>query len=201
MTQHDFNHFRGPDGTVQPHQAIVGGIDEPPDPRTRGGFVGGFTPHYPSPANTFQSPYPPPQPHSLPNPYDGTPRPPVMNNSQLPPLPPRPPNFPYRQPPNYYAKQQHQHQQQQHVDTDPNVSPFTSNSHLQSISSMSATERSRNLRIAKTKPHLQFMVGPLLRYDTIENGVWRGAALIVSECAYSRMHFFYVPCALTCVLC
>jgi len=137
--------------------------------------VGGFTPHYPSPADTLQSPYHPPQPHSLPNPYDGTPRPPVMDNSQLPPLPPRPPNSPYRQPPNYYA------QQQQHVDTDLNLSPFTSSSHLQSISSMTATERSRNLRIAKMKPHLQLMAGPLLRYDTIENGVWRGAALIVSE--------------------
>ena len=167
---------------VQPHQPIVNGIDELPNPRTSGGFVGGFTPHYPSPVNTFQSPYPPPQPHSLPNPYDGTPRPPVMDNSQLPPLPPRPPNFPYRQPPNHYA--------QQHLDIDPDVSPFASSSHLQSISSMTATERSRNLRIAKTKPHLQFMVGPLLRYDTIENGIWRGAALIVSECSYSRMRFF-----------
>jgi hypothetical protein len=32
------------------------------------------------------------------------------------------------------------------------------------------------------EPHLQFMVGPLLRYDTVdENGLWRGAALIVSK--------------------
>jgi hypothetical protein len=30
-------------------------------------------------------------------------------------------------------------------------------------------------------PHLQFMAGPLLRYDTVdEYGVWNGAALIVS---------------------
>jgi len=65
-----------------------------------------------------------------------------------------------------------------------NVSPLTSGSHLQSISSMTAVERSPNLRVAKTKPHLEFMVGPLLRYDTIENGIWRGAALIVSECAF-----------------
>lgn len=30
-------------------------------------------------------------------------------------------------------------------------------------------------------PYLQFMVGPLLRYDTVdENGLWHGAVLIVS---------------------
>jgi hypothetical protein len=54
---------------------------------------------------------------------------------------------------------------------------------------MTAVERSRNLRIAKMKPHLQVLVGPLLRYDTIENGIWRGAALIVSEWAFSRLCF------------
>jgi hypothetical protein len=33
------------------------------------------------------------------------------------------------------------------------------------------------------QPYLQFMCGPLLRYDTVdEHGVWHGAALIVSEC-------------------
>lgn len=26
----------------------------------------------------------------------------------------------------------------------------------------------------------QFMVGPLLRYDTVEEGVWYGAVMIVS---------------------
>lgn len=31
-------------------------------------------------------------------------------------------------------------------------------------------------------PYLQFMCGPLLRYDTMdERAVWHGAALIVSE--------------------
>jgi hypothetical protein len=34
----------------------------------------------------------------------------------------------------------------------------------------------------KMNPYLQFMCGPLLRYDTVdEQGVWHGAALIVSE--------------------
>jgi len=33
------------------------------------------------------------------------------------------------------------------------------------------------------EPYLQLMVGPLLRYDTVdESGLWRGAALIVSKC-------------------
>ena len=47
---------------------------------------------------------------------------------------------------------------------------------------MSAVERSKHLRVARMSPYLQFMVGPLLRYDTVdEQGVWRGAAMIVSE--------------------
>ena len=67
------------------------------------------------------------------------------------------------------------------------MSPRTSSSNLHSISSMSAVERSQHLRVARTTPHLQFMVGPLLRYDTIENGIWKGAALVVSKYAYFRM--------------
>lgn len=36
------------------------------------------------------------------------------------------------------------------------------------------------------RPHLQFMCGPLLRYDTVDvHGVWRGAALIVTADAGS----------------
>lgn len=50
-----------------------------------------------------------------------------------------------------------------------------------SLAQMSAVERSRAQRLARMEPHLQFMVGPLLRYDTVdENGLWRGAALIVT---------------------
>lgn len=46
----------------------------------------------------------------------------------------------------------------------------------------SAVERSHLLRVARMEPHLQFMVGPLLRYDTVDtSGVWNGFALIVSE--------------------
>uniref|UniRef100_A0A0W0F8X0 PhoD-like phosphatase domain-containing protein n=1 Tax=Moniliophthora roreri TaxID=221103 RepID=A0A0W0F8X0_MONRR len=49
------------------------------------------------------------------------------------------------------------------------------------LTKMSAIERSKTLRIARMNPHLQFMVGPLLRYDTVDdNGIWHGAALIVT---------------------
>ena len=45
-----------------------------------------------------------------------------------------------------------------------------------------ATERSQSLKIRRMNPYLQFMCGPLLRYDTVdERGLWHGAALIVSE--------------------
>lgn len=52
------------------------------------------------------------------------------------------------------------------------------------LSQLSAPERSKALNFRKTvmQPYLQFMCGPLLRYDTIdEHGMWHGAALIVSE--------------------
>ncbi|PPR04970.1 hypothetical protein CVT24_010428 [Panaeolus cyanescens] len=50
------------------------------------------------------------------------------------------------------------------------------------LTQMSAVERSQKLRVARMEPHLQFMCGPLLRYDTIdEHGVWHGAALVVSQ--------------------
>ncbi|KAF9484877.1 hypothetical protein BDN70DRAFT_871851, partial [Pholiota conissans] len=46
---------------------------------------------------------------------------------------------------------------------------------------MSAIERSQALRVARMEPHLQFMCGPLLKYDTIdEDGIWHGAALVVT---------------------
>jgi hypothetical protein len=49
------------------------------------------------------------------------------------------------------------------------------------LTQMTAVERSHALRVARMNPHLQFMVGPLLRYDTIdEQGTWNGAVLIVS---------------------
>ncbi|KAG9097813.1 hypothetical protein FRC06_007159 [Ceratobasidium sp. 370] len=51
----------------------------------------------------------------------------------------------------------------------------------------SAVERSEQLNSApRMRPHLQLMCGPLLRYDTIEKGVWYGAAMIVTVDAGSQ---------------
>ena len=51
------------------------------------------------------------------------------------------------------------------------------------VSRMSAVERSNAFRVARTNPHLQFMAGPLLHYDTVDHlGVWHGHVLIVSTC-------------------
>ncbi|KAH9857680.1 hypothetical protein C2E23DRAFT_286396 [Lenzites betulinus] len=54
------------------------------------------------------------------------------------------------------------------------------------FANMSAVERSNNLRVARMNPYLQFMAGPLLRYDTVnDRGVWRGAAMVVTADAGS----------------
>ena len=57
-------------------------------------------------------------------------------------------------------------------------------------SQLSPVERSEKLNVKRNimEPYLQFICGPLLRYDTIdESGVWHGAALIVSKC-------LFIPC-------
>lgn len=49
------------------------------------------------------------------------------------------------------------------------------------LTKLSAVDRSRVLRVARMEPHLQFMCGPLLKFDTIDDdGVWHGAAMIVT---------------------
>jgi hypothetical protein len=49
------------------------------------------------------------------------------------------------------------------------------------MAQLPAAERARMQRAPRTDPYLQFMVGPLLRYDTVdENAVWNGAAMIVT---------------------
>lgn len=54
----------------------------------------------------------------------------------------------------------------------------TSSAHL---AQLPPAERSRMQKAPRTDPYLQFMVGPLLRYDTVdENGLWHGAVMIVS---------------------
>ena len=61
------------------------------------------------------------------------------------------------------------------------VRPSTDESPLVQLSPV---ERSQTLNLRKRTmhPYLQFMCGPLLRYDTVdEHAVWHGAALIVSK--------------------
>ena len=61
-------------------------------------------------------------------------------------------------------------------------SPLRHSSNNSQLSYLSAVERSQTLKKRRMNPYLQFMCGPLLRYDTMdEHGVWYGAALIVSE--------------------
>jgi hypothetical protein len=38
---------------------------------------------------------------------------------------------------------------------------------------------------AVLEPHLQILCGPMLRYDTVKDGIWYGAVMIVSESDYS----------------
>jgi hypothetical protein len=52
----------------------------------------------------------------------------------------------------------------------------------------SAVERSEMLNAPpRMSPHLQFMCGPLLRYDTVDSqGIWYGAAMVVTADAGSQ---------------
>ena len=66
------------------------------------------------------------------------------------------------------------------VESPATMSPSTSGS--SALSRMSPIERSRYLRVVRMQPLLQLMVGPLLRYDTVdERGIWHGFCLVVSE--------------------
>ncbi|KAI0253869.1 hypothetical protein BJV78DRAFT_1189908 [Lactifluus subvellereus] len=59
------------------------------------------------------------------------------------------------------------------------------------LSRLTAVERSKSLKKRWMNPYLQFMCGPLLRYDTMdEHGVWHGAALIVTADAGSTYEPF-----------
>jgi hypothetical protein len=50
--------------------------------------------------------------------------------------------------------------------------------------------------VAVLEPHLQILCGPMLRYDTVKDGTWHGAVMIVSESVYSSN----LSCCLTLVL-
>ncbi|EIW84986.1 hypothetical protein CONPUDRAFT_162294 [Coniophora puteana RWD-64-598 SS2] len=57
---------------------------------------------------------------------------------------------------------------------------------LAELSTLSAVQRSKAQCIRQMHPRLQFMAGPLLRYDTVDaNYVWHGAAMIVTSDAGS----------------
>ncbi|KAI9511315.1 hypothetical protein F5148DRAFT_1274284 [Russula earlei] len=70
------------------------------------------------------------------------------------------------------------------------------------LSRLSPVERSQTLHLRKKmmNPYLQFMCGPLLRYDTVDrDGVWHGAALIVTADSgstyepYPTLRYFWDP--------
>jgi hypothetical protein len=72
----------------------------------------------------------------------------------------------------------HMHASKKYADSTPPLPIRLSN-----LTSLTAVQRSEALRQARMQPYLQFMVGPLLRYDTVDgNKVWHGAVLIVSTC-------------------
>jgi len=65
------------------------------------------------------------------------------------------------------------------------------------LTQLGPVERSQNLNLRKRimQPYLQYMCGPLLRYDTVdEHGVWHGAALIISK--FVVEFFFSLRCSL-----
>jgi hypothetical protein len=107
-----------------------------------------------------------------------------------PPQPQPMPGMPPPLPPKVHYAPQYIHQSPTAAKTHHRAHSYGSVSIAQSYSTTStahiaqlpAVERSRTQRTPRMNPYLQFMVGPLLRYDTVdENGLWHGAALIVSE--------------------
>ncbi|KIJ16745.1 hypothetical protein PAXINDRAFT_180062 [Paxillus involutus ATCC 200175] len=106
-----------------------------------------------------------------------------------PPQPQPMPGMPPPLPPKVHYAPQYIHQSPTAAKTHHRAHSYGSVSIAQSYSTTStahiaqlpAVERSRTQRTPRMNPYLQFMVGPLLRYDTVdENGLWHGAALIVT---------------------
>ncbi|KAF6764847.1 hypothetical protein DFP72DRAFT_985955 [Ephemerocybe angulata] len=151
------NTHRLPGGQYAPVDTI-GPMAEP--------FIGGFQPYGPST---------PPLPHKHDHGHG--------HHGLPPPLPPKD-GLPHLGSPTS-ASSQYQHH------TSPPASAGALNNRIHgkegtTLTKMSAVERSRLLRVARMEPHLQFMCGPLLRFDTIdEHGIWHGAAMIVTADAGS----------------
>ena len=128
-------------------------------------FIGGWavpTPRHPSPGPTQQQPHPNGDGSaqmSMPSPSH------LSTHLQQ-------TGYPFVRPPSVSTSQALQGGVRPSVDENP-------------LAKLSPVERSQTLNLRKRimQPYLQFMCGPLLRYDTVdEHGVWNGAALIVSEC-------------------
>jgi len=93
--------------------------------------------------------------------------------------PPTPPPREYIQ--QYIESQRNGRPRQISQVSEPPISANTSISSSR-LTHMSAVERSQAFRVARMEPYLQLMVGPLLRYDTIDDqGVWHGFVLIVTS--------------------
>ncbi|KAG6919956.1 hypothetical protein DXG01_013305 [Tephrocybe rancida] len=140
-------------------------------------FIGGFQvsprppaipppPHYPQPPPSPLPPAPPPkdQVYTHPGYQPGY----HQIQTQLPPYHAPQPSFPG-------PSTAYQHDQEhRYPPTQSTITPAQ-------LTQLSAVQRSQTLRIARMSPHLQFMVGPLLRYDTVDEfGIWHGAAMIVT---------------------
>jgi hypothetical protein len=99
-------------------------------------------------------------------------------DTRMPPPTPPPKEYVQQYIQSHHNEQPRQASQVSAVPLSPNVSTSSSR-----VTDMSPVERSQLFRVARMEPHLQVMVGPLLRYDTIdERGVWNGFALVVSKC-------------------
>ena len=91
--------------------------------------------------------------------------------------PPLPPRQSYSRPPHHKQSSSDTKTSRVRLETPPSI-VRTDSAYM---AQLPPAERARMQRAPRTDPYLQFMVGPLLRYDTVdENGLWRGAVLIVS---------------------
>lgn len=150
------NPQRGPDGLYQPVEQVQPVND---------GFIGGFD------VRTAQPPS-----HHLQIPSFPSPVLPAANGYDS-----RPPTPPSKEGLNGMRYQQKSADYGRQISQQGTVS--STGSYGQSfMTRMSAVDRSQYLRAVRMNPYLQLMVGPLLRYDTVdERGVWHGACLIVCE--------------------
>ena len=163
--QHSLPPSRGPDGRFRPLQQVLPMEDS---------FIGGWNVSAPnSPVSLSPPPTPPPKDAG------------VRPSSSLP-----PPNvsshllqtgYPFVNVHRVVSSPVTTSMRDPHAAHGP--SPLSSSSfNDHQLSRLTAAERSKNLRKRRMNPYLQFMCGPLLRYDTMdEHGVWHGAALIVGE--------------------